>query len=206
MGSYGHKSEWELPLTFTPKPLQAVCYCLSTHQCIEFTQWIPFFIRKEVRMEGSGSKTRSKWKSKLLRQENPNDLEFAQRVGLRALPSHWELLPGDFLSLDWGKKPAGSAGPLKVTGCFPRTSSTRLFIFSSVSTGPCSSISPRRAGINYKAHVLLLRGTATLHRNQENLLSVFLRYSDAWRCNIKAVLHNQQKSPAQLTPEKDTLL
>lgn len=71
MGSYGHKSEWELPLTFTPNPLQAVCYCLSNHQCIEFTQWIPFFIRKAVRMEGSGSKTRSKWKSKLCKAGEP---------------------------------------------------------------------------------------------------------------------------------------
>lgn len=104
-----------------------------------------------------------------------------------------EICPQEISSLGWGGKTAGSDGPLKATESFARTYSTRLFVFSSVWTGPCSSIFPRRVGMNYRAHVLLLQGTGTLHRNQGNLLSLFLRYSDARRCDIKAALHNQQK-------------
>jgi len=52
-----------------------------------------------VRREESGSKKRSKWKSELCEAGEHRRLDFGQRVGLKALPSHRDLPPGDLLSL-----------------------------------------------------------------------------------------------------------
>lgn len=119
-----------------------------------------------------------------VRQDTPKGLEFGQRVGLRTSPSHWNLPPGGFLSLGWGK----NSWCLKGMGSFVTTSFTRLFIFPSVSAEPCSSTSPWGAGMNYGAHVLCRGAWNTAQESRKCTVPKILCCLEAqyWGCTTES--------------------
>lgn len=78
--SCSHMSKWEyeLCLTFTPKPSQAACYCPDTHPCTEFTQRIQSLTRMQWEWRKVVKKPTAIVRASPVRQENPKGLEFGQ--------------------------------------------------------------------------------------------------------------------------------
>lgn len=74
-------------------------------------------------------------------------------------------------------------------------------LFSSVSTGPYSSAPPRSAGMNYKAHVLLLRGTGAETKAIHSASPMLC--CPGVQCSGCATQSAEEMSPAQLTPEEE---